>query len=39
MKNAVDKVWQRNIEDDFESIALFEKGGGLRYLAGAFGEF
>lgn len=39
MKMAIDNVWQRNLEDKFESLALFEKGGGLNFLNGAFGEF
>jgi hypothetical protein len=39
MKEAIEAVWRRNIESNFENLALFEKGGILNSLAGAFGEF
>lgn len=39
MKQAVDNVWKRNIEGNLTNLALFEKGGALNLLAGAFGEF
>ena len=39
MRQAVDNVWKRNIEGNLTNLALFEKGGALNLLAGAFGEF
>lgn len=39
MKRAYIKVWETNIAGDLNNLALFEKGGYLNLLAGAFGEF
>lgn len=39
LQNAFERVWQANIEKNFEGLALFEKGGAYTALAGAFGEF
>lgn len=39
MQKAVDNVWNRNIAGSLKNLALFEKGGVLNALAGAFGEF
>jgi hypothetical protein len=39
MQVAFKNVWFRNIENKFENLAFFEKGGVINSLVGAFGEF
>ena len=39
MQEAFRRVWDANIQKNFEGLALFEKGGSYTALVGAFGEF